>query len=286
MDLYHLKHSELAKHLHKYKRRVVLLGHTTSRTTMDTISRFLGMAGEANDAVSAHRCICLKLPDDCDCWRTKNIGIRLMNERFFPSETSTVTHWQDCRGKVSSKKYSSNTFGRRYRRGERLCPPTNHNFPLSACVDEIKTVRERKCGTNVDNSANSRKHRKHLSIDHGLESRRGRACRKVRGTCVWSSWRHRWSSTQRDVNTTGQPAPVCAHSVVNFERLTTICRPDSLWPVNMLSRPVTRWNECCGKRLAGLISYINRTTHHRHFCCVGEKNQDCKLVSCQEAAFA
>ena len=75
MDLYHLKHSELAEHLWTYRGRVVLRGadvkdgtggyavftkqgasasHMTAAEVLDVVSRMRGMPGEANDAVSAY----------------------------------------------------------------------------------------------------------------------------------------------------------------------------------------------------------------------------------------
>ena len=75
MDLCHLKHAELAEHLQKYKGRIVLQWANVSDGTgykavfaeqgasasqvaaaifLDTKTRLLGMAGEANDAVSAY----------------------------------------------------------------------------------------------------------------------------------------------------------------------------------------------------------------------------------------
>ena len=83
MDLCHLKHSELAKHLQRYKGRVVLhkavfteQGASASRvaagTFVNTISRLHGMAEEANDAVSACTHVDMseaprlrKLPKEC-----------------------------------------------------------------------------------------------------------------------------------------------------------------------------------------------------------------------------
>ena len=64
LDLCHLKHSELAKHLQTYQRRVVLRetnvkddsvyrAALTLHTWKQRIPKLLDMAGEANDAVSA-----------------------------------------------------------------------------------------------------------------------------------------------------------------------------------------------------------------------------------------
>ena len=75
MDLCHLKNAELAKHLQKYKGRVVLRGDNVkdeegyravfaeqdasasqmaAAKFLDTISKLLGLAGETSDAVSAY----------------------------------------------------------------------------------------------------------------------------------------------------------------------------------------------------------------------------------------
>ena len=75
MDFCHLKHSELAELLRKYKGSVVLRGdgvkddtggfavfteqgppasHMTAANVLDTTSRLPGLSGEVNDAVSAY----------------------------------------------------------------------------------------------------------------------------------------------------------------------------------------------------------------------------------------
>ena len=70
VDLSHLKHSELVTHLRTDEGRVVLpqQGASAAEVTaniLDTIPRSPGMAGEANDAVSAYTQYMIMTHPDC-----------------------------------------------------------------------------------------------------------------------------------------------------------------------------------------------------------------------------
>ena len=88
----------------------------TAATFLATMSRLPGMAGAANDAVSAGMLVhmsCRKHPEICDCQDNKSAhkcgqdyhpgdrdnGIRLKNQGFSLIETCTVTHCQDYCGR-------------------------------------------------------------------------------------------------------------------------------------------------------------------------------------------
>ena len=68
--------------------------------------------------------------------------------------------------------------------------------------------------------------------------------------------------------------------------LARIGRPDILWSVNKLARPVTKWTQSCDGRLARLISYIHHTNDFRQCCHVGFTAQHCRLRLFQDSDVA
>ena len=119
VDLCHLMHAELAKHLQRFKGRVVLLGLLDTKQTspntehqLDRLARqsvwiqfsdFLVWQWKRTQYPRAHECACRQLPDckeflkECPrAWirlppvEDRNIGIRSRNRWFLCNETYTV----------------------------------------------------------------------------------------------------------------------------------------------------------------------------------------------------
>ena len=63
-------------------------------------------------------------------------------------------------------------------------------------------------------------------------------------------------------------------------------RPDILWSVNKLARPITKWTKACDKRLNRLISYIHHTCEYKQYCYVGNTAKQCRLGLFQDSDFA
>ena len=140
MDICHLKNAEFEAKHQKYKCRVVLRGENvkddsgsyavfteqgssasqmTAAKVMDVISRLLGCAGQAADAVSAYTQVktedapkLLKIPKserpdigfvyhDTNC---PNQGPVSTTQSFLLSEICSVILWQDCYGKGNLRK--------------------------------------------------------------------------------------------------------------------------------------------------------------------------------------
>ena len=106
MDFCHLRHSDLANALQKYKRRQWIQSsiHGARSISFANNSSNLsgynfqipGRAGEANDAVSAfsQRKSLHKCGYENHSVGDRNNGTRLKYQWFFLSETCTVTRWQ------------------------------------------------------------------------------------------------------------------------------------------------------------------------------------------------
>ena len=70
------------------------------------------------------------------------------------------------------------------------------------------------------------------------------------------------------------------------QNLARIGRPDVLWSVNKLARPITKWTKPCDKRLNRLISYIHHTCEYKQYCHVGNTAKQCRLELFQDSDFA
>ena len=137
MDLCQLKHSELAKHLPKYRRRVVLqiqssvhkehhLRKWQQQDSWKHMSKLFAMVGEANDAVSAHTQVHLseaprlfRLPDK------ERSHVR--KKTTFQSKTGSP-NGNIAVGKKNSKKYFSNTNVKKYQLWSVFVSTENHNY--------------------------------------------------------------------------------------------------------------------------------------------------------------
>ena len=84
----------------------------------------------------------------------------------------------------------------------------------------------------------------------------------------------------------GELSQVCSQIVLKCLNLARIGRPDILWSVNKLARPITKWTKACDKRLNRLISYISSHMWKRHNCHVGNIAKQCRLGLFQESDFA
>ena len=84
----------------------------------------------------------------------------------------------------------------------------------------------------------------------------------------------------------GELSDVCSHIVLKCLYLARIGRPDILWSVNKLARPVTKWTQACDRRLSRLISYIRFTSDYRQYCHVGNAAQHCRIGLFQDSDFA
>ena len=93
-------------------------------------------------------------------------------------------------------------------------------------------------------------------------------------------------SKQEELETFGELSEVSSEIVLKCLCLERIGRPDILWSVNKLARPVTKWTQACDRRLARLISYIHHTNDFRQYCHVGNTAQHCRLVLFQDSDFA
>ena len=66
---------------------------------------------------------------------------------------------------------------------------------------------------------------------------------------------------EEEMKSVGELSQVCSQIVLKCLHLARIGRPDILWSVNKLARPITKWTKACDKRLNRLISYIHHTNN-------------------------
>ena len=148
MNFCHLKHSELAKHLHRYKGRCsrrddvkddsgteqfsqnqeLQLFKWQQQHILDASARLCGMAGDQRRGIGIHARTHVRSPhaiaiarrraptsvDKTACHPVgdRNNWTRLKNQWFvFSNETWTATLWQDCCRNEDSKKYFSDQIG-------------------------------------------------------------------------------------------------------------------------------------------------------------------------------
>ena len=84
----------------------------------------------------------------------------------------------------------------------------------------------------------------------------------------------------------GELSHVCSQIVLKCLYLARIGRPDILWSVNKLARPITKWTKACDKRLSRLISYIQHTCDYKQCCHVGNTAKLCRSGLFQDSDFA
>ena len=71
---------------------------------------------------------------------------------------------------------------------------------------------------------------------------------------------------EEELKSVGELSNVCSQIVLKCLYLERIGRPDILWSVKKLARPLTKWAQACDGRLSRLISYIHHTNDLILFC--------------------
>ena len=91
---------------------------------------------------------------------------------------------------------------------------------------------------------------------------------------------------EEELKSVGELSKVSSQIVLKCLYLARIGRPDILWSVNKLARPITKWTKACDKRLNRLISYIHHTCEYKQYCYVGNTAKQCRLGLFQDSDFA
>ena len=91
---------------------------------------------------------------------------------------------------------------------------------------------------------------------------------------------------EEETKSVGELSNACSQIVLKCLYLARIGRPDILWSVNKLARPITKWTKACDKRLNRLISYIHHTCEYKQYCHVGNTAKHCRLGLFQDSDFA
>ena len=91
---------------------------------------------------------------------------------------------------------------------------------------------------------------------------------------------------EEETKSVGELSNTCSTIVLKCLYLARIGRPDILWSVNKLARPITKWTKACDKRLNRLISYIHHTSEYKQYCHVGNTAKQCRLGLFQDFDFA
>ena len=91
---------------------------------------------------------------------------------------------------------------------------------------------------------------------------------------------------EEKMKSVGELSKVCSQMVLKCLYLARIGRPDNLWSVNTLARPITKWTKACDKRLNRLISYIHHTSEYKQYCYVCNTAKQCRLGLFQDSDFA
>ena len=86
-----------------------------------------------------------------------------------------------------------------------------------------------------------------------------------------------YQSKEDELKSVAKLSRVIFANVLACVDLARVGRPDILWSVNNLARPITKWTRSCDKRLARLNSYNQCTNEHKQFCHVGITAQQCQL---------
>ena len=90
---------------------------------------------------------------------------------------------------------------------------------------------------------------------------------------------------QEELELVGELSKVYSQMVWKCLYLARIGRPDILWSVYKLARPVTKWSQACDRRLARSISYVDHANEFRLYCHVDNSAQHCRLGLFQDSAF-
>ena len=180
MDICNLKIDELEAKHQKYKGRVVFRGdivkgdsgsyavfteqgssasQMTAAKVMDIISRLLGCAGQAADAVSAYTQVKMRMLPNCLKFPNRNVqtfgsvyhdtnglnhGPVWKTQSFLSSGICMVIFWQDCCGKGNLRKFYCNTVGRRFPIGNAYSYTVKKGLFLTVSVDDIKLTGKKQ----------------------------------------------------------------------------------------------------------------------------------------------
>ena len=90
---------------------------------------------------------------------------------------------------------------------------------------------------------------------------------------------------EEELKSVAELSKVCSQIVVKCLYLARIGRPDNLWSVNKLARPITKWTKACDIRLSRLIHYIHHTCDYRQFCHVGNTAKQCRFWTVSRVRF-
>ena len=90
---------------------------------------------------------------------------------------------------------------------------------------------------------------------------------------------------EEELKSLGELSISCSQIVLKCFYLARIGRPDFLWSVNKLARPITKWTKACDRRLNRLISYIHHTCEYKQYCHVGNTAKQCRLGLFQDSDF-
>ena len=74
---------------------------------------------------------------------------------------------------------------------------------------------------------------------------------------------------EEELKSAGELSKVSSQIVLKCLYLARVGRPDILWSMNKLARPITKWTKACDKRLNRLIPYINHTCEYKHVLLCG-----------------
>ena len=91
---------------------------------------------------------------------------------------------------------------------------------------------------------------------------------------------------EEETKSVGELSNTCTQIVLKCLYLERIGRPDILWSVNKVARPITIWTKACDKRLNRLISNIHHTCEYKQYCHVGNTVKQCRLGLLQDSDFA
>ena len=91
---------------------------------------------------------------------------------------------------------------------------------------------------------------------------------------------------EEELKSVGELSKVYSQNVLKCLYPARIGRPDILWSVNKLARPITKWTKACDKRLSRSISCIHFTSEYKQYCHVGNTAKQCRLGLFQDSDFA
>ena len=91
---------------------------------------------------------------------------------------------------------------------------------------------------------------------------------------------------EEELKSVGELSKVCSRIVLKCLYLARIGTLDTLWSVNKLARPITKWTKACDKRLSRLFFYIHHTCENKQYCHVGNTAKQSRLGLLQDSDFA